>query len=447
MLKFVIFFLSLFSLTAYAQGMEGSPVSTPDTQADASRRSAEMWKEIDRQNQIARDKATRDLIHEKQIGKYEMNKSTGHFEFKKPYPVVVYDPNQGTQQTKQRSLISRIEVPASVKRSVRGLTRGLGANVLALAVYDLLGEGVGWLLDLDNHRVIYYPDSIDPNDSGKWCLYSHSQGMCLGEGTYASQLYSRAWGFDPNVHKVKGIVDSGTLESYDHRANGKPYLTFDVEIEHRTIVNLDPVEAELSLEVIAQKIHELAEERDNQAAKDFLQKLAEEAVKAGEFDDEIEKNIVDGDQLLDDIEALNNPKPTPTTPPKDEDKATLADEKEKEDDKTTSSSTGSSTFEFPEFCTWAKVVCDFLDNEEEDENNDFKFQDNDDKKPDTDFSFGGRCPANVVINGSLGPVKINFVLMEWTKFCSILTDYIKPAVIAIASYLAVLILAGRNESN
>ena len=66
---------------------------------------------------------------------------------------------------------------------------------------------------------------------------------------------------------------------------------------------------------------------------------------------------------------------------------------------------------------------------------------------DTDINFGGSCPANVTSSFVIGGRTTTFNVMDFSQFCLIMSTYLKPLVIALASYQAVKILAGRNESN
>lgn len=66
---------------------------------------------------------------------------------------------------------------------------------------------------------------------------------------------------------------------------------------------------------------------------------------------------------------------------------------------------------------------------------------------DTDINFGGSCPANITGSFVIGGQTTTFNIMDWSQFCLIMSTYLKPLVIALASFHAVRILAGRNESN
>ncbi len=66
---------------------------------------------------------------------------------------------------------------------------------------------------------------------------------------------------------------------------------------------------------------------------------------------------------------------------------------------------------------------------------------------DTDINFGGSCPANITGSFVIGGRTTTFNIMDWSQFCLLMSTYLKPLVIALASFHAVRILAGRNESN
>lgn len=111
--------------------------------------------------------------------------------------------------------------------------------------------------------------------------------------------------------------------------------------------------------------------------------------------------------------------------------------------------TDSKPFELPAFCDWAKPVCDFIDWVKKDDTSDTDVDVDVPQTPsiDTDINFGGSCPANVTGSFVIGGRTTTFNIMDWSQFCIIMSTYLKPLVIALASYQAVKILAGRNESN
>lgn len=102
-------------------------------------------------------------------------------------------------------------------------------------------------------------------------------------------------------------------------------------------------------------------------------------------------------------------------------------------------------FELPEFCDWAKEVCDFMEDEKPD-NTEIDLHEQLPRQVDTSIRFGGHCPADVTIDGVVFGQNISFTLMNFNSLCFVLSNYVKPIVIMMASYSAVMILGGRNES-
>lgn len=130
-------------------------------------------------------------------------------------------------------------------------------------------------------------------------------------------------------------------------------------------------------------------------------------------------------------------------------------------DGTTTTTTTTSSSQLPAFCSWASIVCDWytwtkttydsvvsavtdfftLDN------SDTTVQvDDSDSSQDQDFSsdisFGSQCPAPVtLINSSFMGVPINWQY-DFSDFCTILSDYVRPILIAMGAFIAALIIGG-----
>lgn len=68
-----------------------------------------------------------------------------------------------------------------------------------------------------------------------------------------------------------------------------------------------------------------------------------------------------------------------------------------------------------------------------------------DSSVDTSINFGSSCPANIQVPWGLPGRTTDITIMDFSKFCVLLSTYLKPIVIAIASYQAVRILGGSKE--
>lgn len=147
-----------------------------------------------------------------------------------------------------------------------------------------------------------------------------------------------------------------------------------------------------------------------------------------------------------DSEPSNNPKPSEK---KDEKENPRPNDRQQSKDKDKQEP---KPFELPEFCDWASVVCKAIDdarewsedNSDKDTQLDITEHQKDDIK--TKIDFDGRCPANVELNLAIFGKQTNITLFEWSKFCSFL-EFLKPIVIAIASYQAVRIIGGVNVAD
>lgn len=172
-------------------------------------------------------------------------------------------------------------------------------------------------------------------------------------------------------------------------------------------------------------------------------------------------------------QALDNANPQPETEPKGE------SETEPETDPETGEQTGKekTTFELPNFCSWAPAVCDFFTVQKSDnrdiKNNQrqqieqdktffekvaewFDWSQADDELPDNEspeivehvtpdlkedaISWGASCPADVSIPISMQGVTSTLVF-SWSPWCQLLS-IIKPAIVASAYIGAAFIVLG-----
>ncbi|MGQ1325680.1 virulence factor TspB C-terminal domain-related protein [Acinetobacter baumannii] len=116
---------------------------------------------------------------------------------------------------------------------------------------------------------------------------------------------------------------------------------------------------------------------------------------------------------------------------------------------------GSISLDFPIFCTWASSVCesiDFIKDKVGELSDFFKAEPQQDTHLEfpvdtpvninTDIKFNGQCPAPLTYEFTYGGQAQSFGIKDFTPFCSMLNDIFKPIVIAVSSFVAVLIIAG-----
>ncbi|MBW4010687.1 apolipoprotein A1/A4/E family protein [Moraxella osloensis] len=102
-------------------------------------------------------------------------------------------------------------------------------------------------------------------------------------------------------------------------------------------------------------------------------------------------------------------------------------------------------FELPAFCSWASKVCDFIDdfNKKDDDSTDVDINDSNLPNIDTSITFGGMCPPNATAKFHVPYSNdIEFTLFDWSNFCGVLNDYVRPVVIALAAFWSVMIVGG-----
>ena len=104
--------------------------------------------------------------------------------------------------------------------------------------------------------------------------------------------------------------------------------------------------------------------------------------------------------------------------------------------------------EWPAFCDWATPVCDFIDwvkAEPEQTDTEIDLQEPDEEPTDTNFDFGGSCPAPIVFKGSIFGQSIEFTMLDTVMLCDFLSTYVKWPVYAASSLFAIYIVGGRKE--
>lgn len=411
----LVFLLSVYCV-AQAQGIEGSPVSTPDSRAEASRQSAEMFRQIQKENQrqkeMARQRIASDAKVDKMIGRNAEVKA------KVNYPIVVYDPKTATKTTKQGSLISKIKIPASIPHTAKRFGKGLGSNLLALAIYEILGRSVDYVLDEKNNRVIIN-DSIYKNSEvdkylGSYNVYDTDSAQSTAEKFF-------------NKLKYDVIV----THCQDKESGIDCFWGYKGEIPDR-LLPFDKFDSSISLDEIAEKTHEMAD-KGNASAQKFLEDIANDRLSKGEFDEKIKSNAKDES----DTTNFNKQDDDVKSPIPDD----LA--------KPVHSENSPQPLDLPKFCDWAKPVCDFMEwikkepPQPEPPKPLPKSSLSDLGIDDTikqEIDFGGKCPSyslDFTING----IQVHEPIPVW-HFCKLL-EQIAPWLVGF-TYLSCALLISRS---
>jgi hypothetical protein len=116
---------------------------------------------------------------------------------------------------------------------------------------------------------------------------------------------------------------------------------------------------------------------------------------------------------------------------------------------------GSISLDFPVFCSWAPSMCVLADKvqeaitdarewvkESEETDTELEFPEQEQQETDTNINFNGSCPAKItLVNFNYHNNQQNWEV-DFTEWCSAVTTYIRPIVISMGAFSAVLIVSG-----
>ena len=372
---------------------------------------------------------------------------------------------------------AKITPPASSVAKV--LAKGAAGYALSVAVEQLIGA-VDWVLDPANNQIKYSnpADSSLPTFTQIW--FPSDQGTPTKETAkkygasspeaacklLASTIYASTY----SIYKSTQIINStSAVCTLQHTAGASYILKPSVRLVANPTYDPEAEEQEqktLPLDVVAQQVISNAASGDAQAqqaivaaAQDIINEAETDNTKARPIVNQLEANAETATDETASGEAT--PKADPVTgeqaPPLD------------------------LSLEFPKFCTWAPTICeaaqvvisfpntltgwwetaiskaeewalsiseawtavkDWATTEKDDENTEVDIEELDLESQSVDINLSSGCPAPVVFIDSdfYGqPFKIEFA---FDSFCSILSDWVRPILIALGAFIAALILGG-----
>lgn len=333
------------------------------------------------------------------------------------------------------------------------LARGAAGYALSVVVEQLIGS-VDWVLDPANNRIIYYETNTDSHCSGP---YFAAGGF--SRGTSASAICNTA-------KKRLGYesVSTGPLDENCNATctfnNGDTLTAIGV-----VVGEVEKEEKYLPLDVVAQKVISNANAGDA-AAQQATTAAAADIVAEVEKDDAKARPIVN--QLEANAETATDETATGESVPKD---PTAPD----------ATKPTNISLEFPKFCGWAPSVCEaaqvvisfptlvtewwetantkadgwatsisqswaaakeWATSEPSQDNTQVDVENNNTQEIDTQVSFSTQCPANI----KLADFSYHGISQSWdvdfSKFCDVFATYLRPVVISIGAFSAVLIVSG-----
>ena len=339
------------------------------------------------------------------------------------------------------------------------LGKGVAGVAVSVAVDQLLGA-VDWVLDPANNQITYRPDASptqpNPNIPKFWLIQdpyiNPSQiGFSNVAAACAFLVGKKLWSSSPKVTSV--VVEGTSCTAYN---NGSLFGSVAVPLVANPAY--DPAKEEekktLPLDAVAQQVITNAE-----SATDPQIKAAAQTVTLGAAADivaEAEADSVKARPIAQQLEASS------TTKPADADAAATANTATgTQTQNPTKPETTDLALEFPAFCGWAPIVCEFAqtatqsiadakaeyaDKPQENTDTELEIPDPEEQSIDSDISFGGSCPAT--LTSQVNFMGINETIeFSFEPVCEI-AEFIKPVVISVSAFSAALIVAGiRTEDD
>ena len=107
------------------------------------------------------------------------------------------------------------------------------------------------------------------------------------------------------------------------------------------------------------------------------------------------------------------------------------------------------------FCPWAPSICVLADKvqeaitdarewvkESEQTDTELEFPEQEQQETDTNINFNDSCPAKITLANFTYHNKQQNWEVDFTEWCSAVTTYIRPIVISMGAFSAVLIVSG-----
>ena len=329
----------------------------------------------------------------------------------------------------------------------------MGKNLAGAAVIgamDLLLDGVDYVMDPANNSVQYKTKS-DPNNTPKCYSNQGVSPTCFGSMAAAA---SAALAYDksqyPSYNVVSYTIDNNTVYLKNQSGQIKNIYTFGYVANP----NYDAEAAAQENQSKTIPLVNLGSQVINQAQEEV--RTGNPAVPIATPVTQAAATAVIGEAATDETQArpitaeLDKSSAIPTTetavgeiaPP-----TTNPDSGEVKP--------GSISLDFPVFCSWAPSMCVLADKvqeaitdarewvkESEQTDTELEFPEQEQQETDTNINFNDSCPAKITLANFTYHNKQQNWEVDFTDWCSAVTTYIRPIVISMGAFSAVLIVSG-----
>lgn len=277
-------------------------------------------------------------------------KGTTHITAQRTYPVSTLgaDGKPIIQQKVQKSVIKLAPKAANVGKS---LIKRAPAIAITQAVVALLGKGVDWVMDAENNRVKYKDSDagssvVTPANRYLWkagggantkYIYATPQAAARVVCAYYGHSYGEPYRISDTLYYVPCKVADGSTSTWDVAATPNPaydpsYVPSQDEYKY------------IPIDQVAQKIIDQAAAGEP-AAMEVMSNSALDQLESGLLNDQLEAAA--------DPKVFNDGESDPTDPNAPTDPNTPTDPNAPNPD--------AKPFELPPFCSWAVIVCDFIE--------------------------------------------------------------------------------------
>ena len=400
------------------------------------------------------------------------------------------------------SITTKVSQPANTAKVASAITERLknaknyAKNVgkasiptfVGMAAFHGLMEGIGWVMD-EGGKVTKVAD-LDSEDSLKYsspyAFYNSSGSDFYSYSSFdaaAQKYWDRLHNMNPKLYESiesKSVVRtfSGrdgfyTEYKFIHKSNGVGGQITGFTILRKSNPYYKPEYVPEASEATPEQI-ETALKNALESNNPALASAIAEAIKSAYSNDSSPGQTPSANTLVADAQkdmtsvrdkAFDNPTPTSTrdkpegyykitdgektiegyVTPSDTTSTGTTDSTTTTNPDGSTTTTGTTAQEWPAFCDWAGIVCEFIDWVKEDE----QIQDDEpeeiddsifDRKFDIDFDMGGSCPPNPIWN-------FDFVGQHWTKEINITSicdffRYLGYAIVFASNMTALWIVYG-----
>ncbi|HAV57160.1 MAG: hypothetical protein A2003_03125 [Acinetobacter sp. GWC1_38_13] len=350
---------------------------------------------------------------------------------------------------------STAKITPNASQVAKVLRGGLYGYAISVALEQILGFVVDWTLEPENNRISYIPPGSIVYQStyagmDNSIKYYSFTSFCSAAFQAAQTYYNGATSY--TIVGSSCRVNYGDSGAYDN----VPY-TSSQEQEEKRYVSLDTIAAQVISNAESETDEQKkagAQDVTTAAAQDML---ANDASTQSDVETQLNANA----KTQTSEQAQGNTKPNESNPD-------ITD----------------ISLSFPVFCGWAPIVCqaanvvinfpitltdwwnrsttalteaytfaktkvqEFSDifKDEPQTDTELEFNDPTDDITDTSVSFSSSCPPPIVLaDFNFHGIPIHWEL-DFSVWCDSLSTYLKPIVISMASFSAVLILGGVREN-